>query len=69
MTKPQRRTLEYVQQQQGIWSSVGIPVARSMAKRLVAAGWAEWAQPYWVYPKPVFAIRLTVAGEVALIVY
>jgi len=65
MTVAQKRILTEVQRRSKGWP-VGIPVKRFMAQRLVALGYAEWAPPAFLYPKPVFAIRLTVKGEVAL---
>lgn len=65
MTGPQKRTLMEVQLRSKGWP-VGIPVKKAMAYRLVNLGYAEWAPPLFRYPKEVFAIRLTVRGEVAI---
>lgn len=65
MTKAQRRTLIEVRKRSKGWP-VGIPVHKGMACRLVALGYAEWAPPMWLYPRPVFSIRLTTKGEVAV---
>ncbi len=65
MTAAQKRILTEVQRRSKGWP-VGIPVKEFMAKRLVALGYAEWAPPAFLYRKPVFAIRLTVRGEIAI---
>lgn len=66
MTKPQRKALEHVVSMSKGWP-VGIPLPKAMAHRLVAAGLAEWAPPFWCYPRPVFTVRVTGAGTAALL--
>jgi hypothetical protein len=65
MTVAQWRTLKEVERRSKGWP-IGIPVNKSMAKRLVSLGYAEWAPPIFTYPKPVYAIRLTTRGKVAI---
>ncbi len=65
MTPAQKRTLMEIQRRSKGWP-VGIPAQKAMACRLVALGYAEWAPPAYLYRKPMFTIRLTVRGEVAL---
>jgi hypothetical protein len=45
---------------------IGIPAPKKTAYALVARGLVEWAPPQYVYPRPVFSVRLTWAGKYAL---
>jgi hypothetical protein len=65
LTETQRRALADVISRSTGWDC-GIPVPRNTANALIRKGLAEWAPPFWEYPKPVFTIRLTAAGRAAL---
>lgn len=65
ITAPQLRAMQGIARRSKGWP-IGIPVHKAMARRLVAKGLAEWAPPVYRYTKPVFTVRLTVSGQVAL---